>query len=297
MRLIDCFSDIFVYTLYLLQVVGDGDTVYSEDSMGWTSELPGGMLPSGADAYKVPHSHDTQTTENNPLPLQPLKPKNEENNDQADVEDVEAIAIDAEYTFEEVHDNFIRLFNNAYQLRQQGSFAQADYEQAKFAVCAWVDEMISISEWNEKMKWASVELQRQFFQTTNAGEEFYSRLCQLKNIQTDVLEVYATCLNLDFKGCYYSKHAENELTNLRRSVCSRFLGCSPEIHDTAQRQLFAQSYQTTTPGIISKKKKTAYKSLMAICCIILPVIIFISMHLIFDNILENICTEIFNSFL
>ena len=298
MRLIDCFNDIFVYTLYLLQVVGDGEDTFTEDNMGWGSELPNGMLPSGVNAYKVPVSQEVpQTPENYPPPPQALKPQSEEDEAETDAEDVEAVAIDAEYSFEEVHDSFIRLFNNAHQLRLQSSFAQSDYEQAKFAVCAWVDEMISISEWPEKMKWASVELQRQFFQTTNAGEEFYSRLCQLKNIQTDVLEVYATCLNLGFKGCYYSKHAEKELLNLRRSVCSRFLGCSPEIQNTAMRQLFIQGYPTAIPGVISKKKEKTYKSLMAICCILMPLILFISMHLIYDNILENICTEILNSFL
>ena len=106
---------------------------------------------------------------------------------------------------------------NTFRVRLEEMFQEADrrgVEQgiprdtlmdARFAVVAFIDEMILNSGWAHKQEWTSRLLQFHYFETNVAGEEFFDRLNSLRRaLQPDpnLLEVYHVCLVLGFEGKY-----------------------------------------------------------------------------------------------
>jgi type VI secretion system protein ImpK len=80
-----------------------------------------------------------------------------------------------------------------------------DLTSARFAITAFIDEAIARSDWNAAAQWATHPLALEFFQTNNAGDEFFDKLEELRrrpDVKTGLLEVYYTCLTLGFQGKY-----------------------------------------------------------------------------------------------
>lgn len=76
--------------------------------------------------------------------------------------------------------------------------------------------MLLCSDWPEKGKWESRQLQRVYFQTMNGGEEFFVRLSALPAGKGEVREVYLYCLAMGFKGRFFSPDDEKELAEISR---------------------------------------------------------------------------------
>ncbi len=82
---------------------------------------------------------------------------------------------------------------------------QIELTVAKYAVVAFVDEMIMTSELVHKYQWAASSLQMHYFNEHCAGEKFFINLQKLQEnsvANIDVLEVYLVCLEFDFAGKY-----------------------------------------------------------------------------------------------
>jgi type VI secretion system protein ImpK len=80
-----------------------------------------------------------------------------------------------------------------------------DILSARFALTAFIDEAIARSDWFGKRDWAQRPLALEYFSTNNAGDEFFSRLDELRlrpEARVGVLEVYYSCLALGFEGKY-----------------------------------------------------------------------------------------------
>ncbi len=80
-----------------------------------------------------------------------------------------------------------------------------DILSARFALTAFIDEAINRSDWRGKTSWAQNPLSLEYFNTNNAGVEFFTNLDALRqrpDAKTDLLEVYYTCLALGFEGKY-----------------------------------------------------------------------------------------------
>lgn len=85
------------------------------------------------------------------------------------------------------------------------AIATEDILSARFALTAFIDEAIARSDWFGKRDWAQRPLALEYFSTNNAGDEFFSRLDELRlrpEARVGVLEVYYTCLALGFEGKY-----------------------------------------------------------------------------------------------
>lgn len=75
----------------------------------------------------------------------------------------------------------------------------------KYALTAFIDEMIINSNWQLKAQWASRPLQYDFFGEFVAGEGFFKRLDNIRSampMNADLLEVFALCMILGFEGQY-----------------------------------------------------------------------------------------------
>jgi type VI secretion system protein ImpK len=77
---------------------------------------------------------------------------------------------------------------------------------AKYALAAFVDEIVLNSSWSLKDSWSGRPLQLEYFNDFAAGEEFFNKLDTLRHTEDpkriEVLEVYFLLLALGFKGKY-----------------------------------------------------------------------------------------------
>ncbi len=56
-------------------------------------------------------------------------------------------------SYEEVKADVLRLLSESEKSLKKGLFTQQDYDQARFVICAWVDEAILNSSWTWKTRW------------------------------------------------------------------------------------------------------------------------------------------------
>lgn len=100
---------------------------------------------------------------------------------------------------------------------EQDGYTLDSIQEAWFAVCAYIDELLLTSAWVGRADWQRQPLQRDYFNTTNAGAEFYDRLNQLNKHGDDrnVREVFLLVLGLGFKGRYFDPEDRPELEAAR----------------------------------------------------------------------------------
>ena len=68
------------------------------------------------------------------------------------------------------------LFEQSRLGSEKEGMANEHYLAAKYPIVALIDEMLQTSSWQDKSEWSKNPLQRIYFNTTNAGSEFYNRL-------------------------------------------------------------------------------------------------------------------------
>ncbi|MBL1275609.1 MAG: DotU family type IV/VI secretion system protein [Ectothiorhodospiraceae bacterium] len=117
----------------------------------------------------------------------------------------ERIAVE-NLSYEELHETYLKLLSDAEITATKKGHNADTFHAGKFAVVAFIDEIILCSAWPNKSAWQKMPLQRKFFDTTNIGAEFYDHLNQLSKHGPDkeVREVFSLCLGLGFKGKYFS---------------------------------------------------------------------------------------------
>lgn len=265
MRLADCFNDIFSFTtsfLDLCQKDEEPALLRSSERNDLSGTAPN--IPAGIAGILTPKSFGAQQ----PTPAAPA---------------LQAIQL------ERVRDTYCRLFAASSDLANRHNFSENDYRLAKFAVCAWVDERIVSSNLPQCLQWHTMELQRIYFQTTNAGEEFFTCLVSLKPNQSAVLEVFSLCLSLGFQGKYYGSFQNEELTALKRVVARGVLGRSPELSNAQGATMLAQAYPGQEgPGATRSGDVAAKLAVAAV-----PVVIFIVMFLLYNSFLNNFMQSFF----
>lgn len=120
-------------------------------------------------------------------------------------------AQDARYTIEKLATDYEQLIKEA---RETSALQEDAFEAALFPVIAWVDEMILNSDHPERRVWRRQLLQKRFFDTSNAGYEFYERLQALKEGQSELRFLYLYCMFLGFKGRYYHEEDAERLEEI-----------------------------------------------------------------------------------
>ncbi|MCA1784817.1 MAG: DotU family type IV/VI secretion system protein, partial [Desulfobacteraceae bacterium] len=106
-------------------------------------------------------------------------------------------------SFDQAVAHMDRLINDSESLFAHTGIPREDYDLARFAVFAWIDESIMRSTWEGSRHWQGHQLQRRFFQTADAGELFFQKLNMIGPHQNPVREVYYICLALGFSGQYH----------------------------------------------------------------------------------------------
>lgn len=159
--------------------------------------------------------------------------------------------------YEEISLKYTQLADRSKDSAKSANFSDESWDKAFFAVCAWIDEEILCSEWSEKENWQRSQLQKIYFNTASAGEEFFVSLDRLDVGEADkqVREVYLYCLSLGFKGMYFLPGDEATLSNIKTRQ-KEFMG-NDDIHNMSPEELilFPHAYDSKA----KKKHKKWYR--------------------------------------
>jgi type VI secretion system protein ImpK len=171
------------------------------------------------------------------------------------------------------------------------------YDQARYAVCAWMDETILSSSWAHKNQWRPELLQRVYYHSSDAGQKFFERLRGLGAHDNDIREVYFLCLALGFKGRYCGPEAEGVLRELKERELKFLLEGKPGYSMAAfeNSRLFPEAFQKGPSATKAPRWDLKRRSTMAVV-VGVPVAALCTLFLIYsltltglaDNILKGV---------
>ncbi|NLI82223.1 MAG: DotU family type IV/VI secretion system protein [Deltaproteobacteria bacterium] len=197
--------------------------------------------------------------------------------------------------YEQVKADVLRSLTRSEECLKKDAFVRDDFDLARFAVCAWVDESILNSPWKEKDRWKREQLQRIYYKTTDAGEEFFERLNALGLHQREVREVYYLCLALGFMGRYCHAGDEFLLSQVESSNLKLLLGSSVGIPSLERADLFPDAYQSGVAEPVIQKHGMHFPALVLLCLgapVLLYGILFFIYNFALNNIVEHFFTKV-----
>jgi type VI secretion system protein ImpK len=199
--------------------------------------------------------------------------------------------------YDQVKTDIRRLLMESEGCVSRGLAPREDFDQARFAVCAWVDEAILSSSWHHKNLWLKDELQRFYYNTTDAGEEFFERLNAIGLHQRDVREVYYLCLAIGFTGRYCHPGDEYQLEQIKTSNLKLLLGSSVGLPSLERADLFPEAYPSGSTDMGPQKFKAGSR-LVSIVCLATPILLFCLLYIIYlftlSGISENFLRTVSN---
>ena len=168
-----------------------------------------------------------------------------------------------------------QMFQEADRLGIEQGIFRDTLMDARFAVVAFLDEMILSSGWPHKEEWASRPLQFQYFETNVAGEEFFTKLDSFRRalpINPDLLEIYHVCLVLGFEGQYKLAGREklkDLIHDLFRDIQGR-RGEPPPLSPHAQRH----------EEVLEVVKRDLPAWVMAVCAVAVVFFLYVSLSVL-----------------
>ncbi|WP_298271412.1 type IVB secretion system protein IcmH/DotU [Geobacter sp.] len=169
----------------------------------------------------------------------------------------------------------------------RGSIPREEFELARFAVCAWIDEAVLSSPWSEKEHWLREQLQRVHHDTTEGGEEFFRRLEGLGLHQREVREVYYLCLALGFTGRYCKPGDEYQLEQIRTAQLKLLVGSSVGLPSLERTELFPDAWPAEAPPAAHPRRPARFSPLAA-ACLAAPALLFAILFLVYRFTLSGV---------
>jgi type VI secretion system protein ImpK len=189
--------------------------------------------------------------------------------------------------YEQVRAEIQRLVTESEGHMRNNAVAQDDYDLARFAVFAWIDEAILSSAWREKNRWQADKLQYRYYNTSDAGEIFFKKLSSLGPHQTDVRELYYLCLALGFKGQHCHQADEIVLKNLMDANLKVLTGSSVGIPSLERLQLFPGAYPDDSDAT-PRSRKFNRPGLFTTICVAVPITLFIVLFGVYQFVLSKV---------
>ena len=176
-------------------------------------------------------------------------------------------------------------------------YADADIEEALFAVVALADEVLIAADWLGRSEWQRRLLQRRYFGLTNAGVAFYTRLEALGTQQLAVREVYFLCLGLGFAGRYGYDRNQKALTDIKRANMELLLQDQDGLPGEAGKLLFPDGYgaalQPEAAGKQPLKSRRRWKlSSFTFNAMIIPLVLLLVLYGIYHVIIWQLVDAI-----
>jgi len=199
----------------------------------------------------------------------------------------------APQNFDTVSRTVHELISRSEAFRDEQGISPEDWKEAFFPVCAWVDERMLCSQWPDKATWETAQLQREYFNTTAAGEEFFNRLNALDKEARPVREVYAFCLALGFRGQYFEASDDGKMEDIRYTNLKRVTDNTDLAFPQA---LFPEGYEPETERKTSLKRRR-WRGLtpFSLGVALVPVLLFAGLYVLFERMLQAEVTRFFGS--
>jgi type VI secretion system protein ImpK len=182
--------------------------------------------------------------------------------------------------FDTFRNEVIVSLDRAETTSRENRISPTDFQLAKFAVVAFIDELVLNSSWEQKNQWKANTLQMLYFSEHTAGETFFQRLKELEPDQAGVLEIYFFCMCLGFKG--ELNRNQGKLMTIRHEVLQRL----DHRDKYSSTKLTPSAYETALHG-----EKTQWR-LPSFLWALLPlgglVVVFIAYRLILQLQVNNI---------
>ena len=201
------------------------------------------------------------------------------------VVDFRAACRDTSRSYQQVKGEISQLLLQSEQNCGKNPLDGDEYDLARFAVCAWVDETLLGSDWKDKQLWQREQLQRLYYRTTEAGVELFDRL-QALGARGEVREVYYLCLALGFKGRYIAPGDEVRLEHLKQENLKLLLGTPAGVPSLEQVELFPGAKAPSLAA--SPGKPRAGIAPLTAMLIAAPVVLFAVLFLIYRYLLNGL---------
>jgi type VI secretion system protein ImpK len=195
-------------------------------------------------------------------------------------------------SFEQVKADVQRLLYQSESSAKKSTISPEEYDQARFMVCAWVDEALLGSNWTQKNLWQREQLQRIYYNTTDAGVEVFDRLNNLGFHQKDVREIYYYCLSLGFKGRFIHTGDEFLLEQLRLSNLKILTGSSAGVPSLDRMELFPEAFPVQVSEIAQQRAPFKF-SMVTIIALVGPVVLIGLLYLVYWFTLSSVAGKIF----
>jgi len=158
------------------------------------------------------------------------------------------------------------------------------FHQALFPIAAWTDESISRRKiWASPMAWQPFLLQRRYFKTSVAGQEFFERLHALTPDEAPVREIYLLCLCMGFVGRYGAAADSAELSQLRVDHYRLVLEAIGASTEGAELPLFPMAYRTADASKFNRTSRwPRWLRPTAVLVVLVPVALLILLTLTLD---------------
>lgn len=189
---------------------------------------------------------------------------------------------------QQVKNDIQRMISESEHCSEKAKFSREDYDLARFAVFAWIDETILSSSWNEKNRWQGEQLQLTYFKTSEAGEIFFDKLNAIGPHQRDVREVFYLCLALGFQGRYCREGDEFLLDQVKTSNLKLLTGSSVGIPSLERGEIFPEAYVRDIQQAEPSRSGWGRLSFLTISLIVFPFLLFGGLFIIYRFILSNV---------
>ncbi len=187
---------------------------------------------------------------------------------------------------EEVRARVQTLLAESEQKARELGFSEDEIKLAKFAVCAWIDELMMNVNWPHREAWKRNLLQTEYFKTTNAGEEFFHHLNRLRPEQNDVREVFYLCLCLGFRGRYCHPGDELIISQLKQAQLNFLIGAQKG--DFRTRVLIPDAYPPEDEAsslLLAEKEKKVSREMMILAAA--PAFLFLILFIVYTFVLKG----------
>ncbi len=148
------------------------------------------------------------------------------------------------------------------------------FDLALFAVYAWIDETILATGWSQKNDWIKNSLQKVFFNTTNAGVEFFEKAEKLGDEDRDLLEVYHYCLSSGFRGCLYEPYQQEKLEGIKTNIREKL----KNVQDFDVPDILFPEAGDTVFGKRLKRKRWKGMSSYSTVYVLLPILLLLLLY-------------------
>jgi type VI secretion system protein ImpK len=191
---------------------------------------------------------------------------------------------DSKFDADNMRGTVAKLFDDLDNAARRNGIQQEHVRRAKYALCAYLDELVLSSPLEAKESWSGRPLQLQYFNDYTAGEEFYNKLDALRNTDQEhkrqALEVFFMCLCFGFRGKYGDAEGMEQRKVLIDKLAREIAG-----HDDDAAVPLSPSWE---PGEVREERKSKPLWLLAALGLSLAVGAYVVLRLMLESEIADI---------